>query len=297
MKKIFSILAAASLVMVACNKGGDVVPLPPAPNDDHHISIEVNNCPELPIPKRDGTTIQDKVVRVDMPASRTGLVVLEKLGAQNFEFEALSATRAEVGSAYQIKDLGTFTIDAIQNGIATISFVPEGASASLLVFTGKIVAEPNKGKLYDDACRGWTVSETWVSIKGEGISADLGVAKKFIGCNINEISKYAIEKGVKIEEQPASYTVDKLILTDSGKFAIIFKGEEPYYGDYQLSEGFFSYDFEYYDEDDPIIAAKASGEFKILDSGKGRLAVTGNLKDSNGKSYSAEIIFFLAPEK
>ena len=297
MKKITSILAVAVMMLVACNKGGNdnPVPLPPAPNNDFQLSLRVNQVVPAVIPALGG-----EPVRIDFPASKTGFAEVEDGLTSRlvpFEFESFSS-KVEVGTTYVLKGIGKFVVTAVDGNMVTMDFIPEGSTTVYAVLKGTVI--PAQGSFGpSDGRRGWTIAETWLSVSGDGVSEDLKVAKKFKGFSAKEICQYVSDKGVKIDMSKVDekWDVKKFVLTETGKFVIVFAGKEPYYGDFTISEGTFSYNFTYYDEDDPIVSGKASGSFSVLPSGKARLEILGSAKtDKAGKQYQARGIFFLNPE-
>ena len=298
MKKITSILAVAAMMLVACNKdnGQTPVELPQAPNEDFQLSLRVNQAIPAVIPALGGEPLQ-----LDFPASKTGFAEVSdglKDKIVTFDFEVLTS-KVEVGTTYVVKGIGKFVVAEVNGNLITMNYIPEGSSTVYSVIKGTILSGKNPS-LPSNAFRGWTIAETWISVTGDDIDSSLGVAKKFNGFSALEICNYVSEKGVKIDMSKVDdgWDVKKVILTDSGKIIIYFKGKDPYYGDFTVSEGKFNYKFKYYDEDDPILSGEASGTFGVLPSGKGRLEVLGSVKtDKGGKKYQARGIFFLAPEK
>ena len=311
MKKIFGLFAVATLAFVACNKGpipgSTILPIPV--NQENHMSFTITSSDQDGKQDANGHSYtapslnnpggkKDDAKRFDFSSGRTGFVIFEEYGPAPFNYTTEESSKAvAVGTTYILEGIGRLTIIKIEGSKMTLEFVPEN-STTKFTFIGTLVDEPKLSPIAKDACRVWTISETIVSITGDGISSELGVAKSFEGCSINAISKYAIGKGVKIKEQPKDYDVEKIVLQESGKFAIVFKKAKPYYGDYLLpNENSFSYNFEFHDDDDPIIAGQAEGSFKVTAIGKGRLAVTGNMTDQQNKHYAANVIFVLDPEK
>ena len=297
MKKITGILAVAAMMLVACNKKNDQpVVIPEAPNEDFQLSVQVTESTPQIIPGFGG-----KLLELDLPASKTGFAEVSN-GAQNsivtFEFEA-HATKVEVGTTYVLKGIGTFVVTAVEGNNITMTFTPEGSTTVYATIKGIILPGKNPS-IPSKAFRGWTIAETWISVSGKGISNELSAIKKFEGFSALTICKYVSGKGVNIDMSKVDegWDVEKIILTASGKIIIYFKGKDPYYGDFTVSEGAFKYIFTYYDEDDPILSAEATGSFGVLTNGQARLEVNGSVKtDKAGKTYQAKGIFFLDPEK
>ena len=295
MKKIFALFAVAALVLVGCNKKDGKMDgqLPTPPNKENHFTVTVNA--DVPAPNPDGD--DDKVKGLGISSGNTAFVNYQIYGKAIATYEAEIDSKVSAGSSFHVDRVGTFTIVQIVDNWATIKFVPDGNPEGLVEFTGDFVTEP-----YADSefCRDWTVDETIITVTGKGINDDLGVAKSFKGCSIHEISKYLREKDVNIDEQPESYSVTRLVLFETGEFAILFKGEKPFYGPFTLGKsGEFSYDFTAedasFDEDNPIIAGSASGSFVLPGNGKGRLEINCNLESKDKKAYTANVIFFLLP--
>ncbi|MBR6055205.1 MAG: hypothetical protein IKP46_07710 [Bacteroidales bacterium] len=299
MKKFAALLAFAAVLFTACNnkKGDDVVPLPKAPNQENHVYLKINpdDNIQIPLPDPDDPTtkINDKLLALSVSSSNYGMTETENIGHSAFEVEVMSDTRApKEGTSYKFLRLGTFTITHVDpEGWVNVKFVPEDNPSAEVIITGDIVVEPFDG---NELCRAWKVDKTNLTVDGGG----LGGGKIFNGCNINEISKWLREKEFDVDEQPSSYNVTTLLLLEDGNFAILFEGEKPYYGPFQLGkEGSFSYKFDAdaYDENDPVIAGEASGSFTLVSSGKGRLELNADFKDNNDKSYKVNVIFELLP--
>ena len=289
MKKLFALISFAAILFVGCNKKESSISLPLAPNKDNHTTIRFSD-ENPPVQNPDGNS--DKLVWAAISSGVKGVAGF-KTYDKAVEFDYQIATRVSAGTCYRIKHVGDFVIESIEGDVIKFKFYPEGSSA-FINLEGTFDDEPYA----DNAlCRDWTVEETIITVKGDGISADLGVAKSFKpGCDIAAISRYLREKGVNIDEQDEARNVTGITLFETGKFAIFFKGIEPYYGDFSLgSDGKFTYDFKFYDNDDPIIAGNAEGSFTLVKGPKGRLEITGTMKDNDDKAYSATLIFVLQP--
>ena len=295
MKKIFALLAFAALVFVGCNKNDDKQngQLPTPPNQENHFNVTVNG--NVPVNNPNGE--EDQVKGLGVSSGKTAYVEFLSYGKAMADYEMDSASKVVSGSSFHVAGVGTFTINDISDGTATLSFVPEGGSSITVSFGGTFVNEPYDG---NDICRDWKVDETIIKVTGDGISSELGMAKSFNGCNIHDISVYLRDKGVKIDEQSSGYIVKRVVFFENGGFAILFNGEKPFYGPFSLGKsGEFTYDFTAedasYDDGNPILSGKASGSFNLPGNGKGRLELNCVLKSKEGKAYSVNVIFFLLP--
>jgi len=294
MKKFFSILAFVAILSVSCEKGEESVPFPKAVNKDYHMTV-ILDAPynQMPLPLPSGE--QDCLLQLEFHSSSTGLAVFKESDPMPFEYsvQSVPSKAALVGTTYQILDLGTLSVVSVDGQDIVLDANLENMQP--ISIRGQIQAESVVPSMAD-AYRGWKIQETWISVTGDGVSADLGIAKRFDGCNINVISKYVRDKGVNIDVLSDSYNVKKLLLGENGKFAIIFDAEDPYYGDYELSTESFSYRFTHYNDDDPIIAASANGKMSLLKNGKGRLELFGTLTEKSGKKYNVSVVFFMGAE-
>lgn len=298
MKKITAILALTALVVLGCDKkdNSGTLSLPNPPAKEFHGTIEVSNSPSFPSPSVDNST--DQLKDITISSGGHGVAGFQLAGPVDFVIE--TPTRApRTGAKFKIDKVGEFTILEVEE----FAVLPKGSKSLGTVtfgfksvkdepefsFSGSLVEEP-----YADSefCTDWTVDEIYVALDGDR------VGKTFKGCNLNEISNYLIGKGVKIKEQPASYTVSRLMLAESGKFGVLFTGERPYFGAFTLGkDGAFSYTLSVMNHNDPIIAGTATGSISIVKGGKVRLGISGSLSDTSGKPYSVEVVFFLLPEK
>lgn len=298
MKKFIGILAFAAIAFIGCTEkdGSESTTLPTPPAQEDHATIGFQESPVLPSPSGDETT--DNLHSLTISSGGHGIAEFQEAGPVGFQLD--NPTRApRLGGKFFIKNVGEFTLLDIED--RTLVLPPKGSIPNLFAkigfksakggdereFYGYLLDEPYAGCVL---CRDWSVDEIFLSLDGDR------AGKTFKGCNINEISKYLIEKGVKIVEQPASYTVDKILLAESGKFGILFTGEKPYFGNFTLADnGEFSYSLESWNEDDPIIAGTATGSFTVVKGRKGRLALNASLTGSDGKPYKIEMVLFLLP--
>jgi len=293
MKKILSFLAVAVLLSVSCDKEEKSVPLPEAVNKDYSLTVVLDDeSSRISIPLPSGK--MDHMRRIEFHPSSTGIAVFEDSGPVPFEYTVKPPTKAVAvpGTVYQIADVGTVSITSCVG--KTIGMEAVVSNVKYVIHGSVVYNIPAEGM--EGACRGWTVSESWISVTGDGVSSDLGIAKRFEGCDINVISKYVQSKGVDITVQPATYNVRKILLGENGKFAILFDGESPYYGDYELSTKSFSYRFTHYNDEDPIIGASANGKLSFLKNGKGRMEIFGIFTAKNGTKYNVSIVLFMNAE-
>lgn len=290
MKKIVSLLALAAILLVGCdkskkNEGGT---LPPPINKDVHTSIifETTNPPVI-----NPSGEPDHLEKASISSDHTIVAAFHSYGMVECDY-SLQTRAVAVGTKYIVSEVGSFEIASVSGNDVEVKFRPEIEGLPELTLKGHFASERFADCTF---CRDWTIEETTISAKGAKISSDLAVGKVFKGCSIREISQYLIEKGVKIEEQPSSRDIRGISLFEDGGFAILFKGEKPYYGEFDLGDNNkFEYEFEFYEEDDPVIAGSAVGSF-IIANGKGKLNVTGTCYDKDGSSYEVSIIFILKP--
>ena len=297
MKKFIGIFAFAAIALFGCSekKGAEIATLPEPPAKQDHATVFFDETPVVPSPTDDETT--DKLEEIALSSSGHGLAYFQDAGPVPVEFEA--PTRVpRLGGKFKVNKVGEFSILEVEE----FAYPPKGAlpvyakvkvgfkpakGGEEVSFNGYLLDEPYADNQF---CRSWTIDEIFLSLD------DDRAGMTFRGCNINEISRYLIEKGVKILEQPASYTVNKIFFAESGKIGILFTGEKPYYGNFSLSDkGEFSYRLFAYNEDDPIIAGEAVGTLSLVKGGKARLAVYAEFKGSDDKPYTLELVFFLLP--
>lgn len=299
MKKFIGILAFAAIALLGCDKKNDAesfsLPQPPAIQDHATIIFEIeeeDEAPEVPSPANDDTDLLKDIV---ISSSGDGVAFFFASGPVRFQLD--NQTRApRIGGKFKINRVGEFSIIEVEEfayppkgGLSAYASVKIGFKSARggeeLVFNGYLLEEPYAD---NQLCRSWTVDEILLSL--DGASA----AKTFKGCNLGEISSYLRDKGIKVKQMSETLAVDKMILAESGKFAILLTEGEPYYGDFDLSDnGAFSYNLMY--TSDPVIAEEASGSIAVVKGGKVRLALNAELKDSDKKPYKIEIIFFLLP--
>ena len=264
MKKILTLLSFAAILLIGCNKKDSSSPsLPSAPNKQNHATVNFSeDNPDVTNPNGQ----QDKLNWATISSGSKGIAGF-KLYDDPVEFNYdIEETRVSAGTRYHIDHFGVFEITSIgEDGSVTFKFYPEGSSGDPIVLSGTFDSEPYAD---NDLCRDWTVEKTTIKVVGKSISA----GREFDGCNLKEISSWLRDKGLNIDEQPESRSITGLTLFENGGFAIFFKGEKPYYGDFTLgSDGSFSYNFTYMEDGDPIIAGSAAGSFVLAKEGKGKL--------------------------
>ena len=316
MKKFLGFLAVAALMIVACDKdpnGGKSSdynyknPKLSAPvNPINHFTFEVSSTePQDQEGLKNPDGADDCLLSVTFPPGTSGVANFQNAGAKEIQFKmedptSKASSKVKSGTVFVVKNwknsITKFTIQ-------TLGLKSSGEKANLVAtvdgkdiyLDGVIVAEPEYTPFRQDVCRNWTIEETIVAVRGEDIPADLGVGKKFEKCDLNEISSYLVEKGVKIKTLGKDYNVNKIMIDPSGKFGIFFQGKDPYYGDYTLKGTEFEYKFTCYEKDNPILAGTAKGKLTTT-NGFGRLQVKSDMKDNTGKAYSVDLIFKLKSE-
>ena len=313
MKKILGIMAVAAMMFIACDKesnGGKSsdynykTPKMSAPsNPDNHFTFEVNQA-QSQNGMKNPEGADDCLLTVTFPPGTSGVANFQNAGAKEIEFSVEDPSKANAkvksGTVFYVRNWSNsvtkFTIQTLglksAGQEATLVATVNGTDISL---SGTIVDEPDYTPFRQDVCRNWTIKETIISVKGEEIPAEVGVGKKFDGCNLYAITDYLVKAGVKIKTLGQEYTVTKIMIDPSGKFGLFFSGKDPYYGDYTLKGTDFKYEFKIYDEDNPILAGTATGKLSIANS-YGRLEVNSDLKDNSGKNYSTNIIFKMESE-
>lgn len=299
MKKIIGILAVAATMFIACDKeqkqGGnpadynyDTPKLPAPQNQENHFGMTVNQAQA-----QDGMHNPDgvlaKVTEVNVPPGNTGTV----------EFDDGKGPREFNYTVSKVAGGTSFLLDNVFEKLEVVSV--DGKNVSLVAtlenlripLNGTLQTEPPYTPYIQDVCRDWEVVETILSVTGDGIAAELGVGKKFDGCALTEISHYLVDKGVKIQPLSQGYDVKKILIDPAGKFSIFFWGADPYSGNFTLKGTSFSYDFKYFEDDNPLLSGKAIGKLTVT-NGFGRLEVKSEgLKDSSGKKYQVNAIFKL----
>ena len=299
MKKFIGILAFAAIALLGCDKknGAESLTLPQPPAKQDHVTIIFDEAPEVPSPAVDETT--DLLEEVVISSSGDGVAFFQASGPVGFQLD--NQTRVpRIGGKFSINKVGVFSI----LGVVDYGLVPKGSlpiygeiqlgfksakGGEEVVFNGYLHNEPYADNQF---CRSWSVDEIFLSLDGDR------AGKTFKGCNLGEISSYLRDKGVNVNQMSETIAVDKIILAESGKFAISFTEGSPYsyYGNFNLSDnGTFSYSLMCYNTNDPIIAGEASGSIAVVKGGKARLALNAELEGSDEKPYKIEVIFYLLP--
>ena len=199
-----------------------------------------------------------------------------------------------IGTRYNIAGWGALTISELDG--KNIKLLVESANSAFSPFfvSGRIRDDFPGTQVSRNLCRSWTIDETIVKVTGDGVDASLGAAKIFKGCSAHEIAEYMNSKGCKVEIPSKDSDVTQFSFDEAGGFVIFFAGVDPYKGNYTLNGNNLSYSFEFYNDDDPVIAGSASGTFKTV-SKRGRLELNASLKDKNNDSYNVNVIFWLLP--
>ncbi len=193
----------------------------------------------------------------------------------------------------------------------TVEIIETRATSWKLVFTPKNEnpietpaepvdkVEPQNQKvatLLNQIVNTWKVKKTIISISGDDLAKELGVAHSFDGCSLPEIKNY-IEKTAKnytIDFDFTGYVVKDVTITERGTFMIRFEGKDAYDGEWEINEdGTFAYELSYEQEGNPLVNGKATGKI-VPDEQKGTCDLTINVKVDSDKNYQGTVIFKLA---
>ena len=307
MKKLLYFLAAASVMLVACDKTEKTnytaqLNEPEGRVDHATLLFDKSDAPTVTNPV---TAEQDKLEGItftsgtadpekgygDGSTGNTGMMMLENGGPVGMVFSVNAAvSKVRANTVYAVSGVGAFSLESVDGKKVSVGFTdPSGAKSTL---KATLAEEPKQTSVMKDACRVWNVVETTVSVK-EGTAVP--VAGTYTGCNLYGIVASLRDKGVNIKSIGQGYEVMRVIFTEAGNFSILFAAEPAFYGDYKFSGTKFTYDFDYY-EDCPVIAEEASGDFSVV-NGFGRLELNATLKDNAGKSYEVQTILKLQEEK
>ena len=148
-------------------------------------------------------------------------------------------------------------------------------------------------KLLDQIVNTWKIEKTIITISGDDLAKELGVAHGFDGCSLPEIKDYVegLAKNYKFDFDFTGYVVEDVTISERGTFLIRFKGQEAYNGEWELNEdGTFTYELAYEQEGNPLVNGKATG--KIVPNEKtGTCDLTINVTVDSDKNYKGTVIF------
>ncbi|MBR5699711.1 MAG: hypothetical protein IKX37_01305 [Bacteroidales bacterium] len=294
MKKILGMLSFAAMILVACEEenGGNTQdpadynytqPRLEAPaNVENHFGLSVDQSkPQDGMKNPDGQAA--KVTELYAPPGNTGTVQFND-GKAPREFDYQVSKVAAGTTLITDRVFDKLEISSVDGNAAVLKATIGGKE---VVLQGNLIEAPYT-PYRQDVCRTWEVETTFVIIKMNGKTVLDGVGGRFKGCKLSEISKEIADKNVKITPLSSDYDVRKVMIDPCGKFGIFFEGKDPYYGDYTLKGTEFSYDLQFYEEDNPVLSGKATGKL-IATNGKGRLSFSADMKDNAGDKYTVDI--------
>lgn len=304
MKRFLFLTAFAAVLCMSCIKH----PVDPVPEDE---SIEYNYSePKIEAPANqlnhfsayiDPSLSQegmknpageaDKIIDITLPPGLTGIVEFEKAGPQAIDFQYVGS-KISAGVTFQTTGAFQFlTITGIDGDQISMSAKVDGADVNL---NGTVRPEPEYSCYRQDVCRNWLIEETFLEIRGEGVSQQLGAGLRFNGCSLSEITKeVSVKSGLNLDPLDPEYDIKKIMIDPSGKFGLIFQGAAPYYGDYTLKGTTMTYNLPHGEQ--PQFAGTAFGKLTST-NGYGRLEIKADIKEDTGKKYSVGVIFKMKSE-
>ncbi len=302
MKKILGMLSFAAMILVACEEenGGNTQdpadynytqPRLEAPaNVENHFGMSVDQSkPQDGMKTPEGQVA--KTIEVNVPPGNTGTVQFDdNKPPREFNYQVSKVAAGVTFLTDRVFD--KLEISSVDGNAAVLKATISGKE---VVLQGNLIEAPYT-PYRQDVCRTWEVETTFVIIKMNGKTVLDGVGGRFEGCKLSEISEEIADKNVKITPLSSDYDVRKVMIDPCGKFGIFFEGREPYYGDYTLKGTEFSYDLQFYEEDNPVLSGKATGKL-IATNGKGRLSFSADMKDSAGDKYTVDITLVMTTAK
>ena len=227
----------------------------------------------------------DKLRTADFTESGYAIVI----GSDDVLSKALGSNEKVLVSKYTFKDdvytvadLGTFSVNGNK-----VSFNFGTTSGEL---TAKVTPGNTATGDLKKLARAWKVKTTIVSVSGGTLAKPFG--KKYNGCNLDEIVVDAKNYGVKVTNDIKGYNVKNVIFTQAGTVTFIFADAKPYTGDFNLSNGNFSYSL--VTEGNDLINATGKGTAKFVDA-TCELKIDGSFVNGND-NYTTKLEFTLIPE-
>ena len=299
MKRFLFLTAFAAVLCMSCIKH----PVDPVPEDE---SIEYNYSePKIETPAnqlnhfsayidpalpqegmKNPAGEADKIIDITLPPGLTGIVEFEKAGPQAIDFQYVGS-KVSAGVTFQTAGaLQSLTISGIDGDQISMCAKVDGADVNL---NGTVRPEPEYSCYRQDVCRNWLIEETYLEVRGEGVSQQLGAGIRFEGCSLHAITEELNEKyGLKIDTLDPAYDIRKIMIDPSGKFGLIFQGAAPYYGDYTLKGTTMTYNLPHGEQ--PQFAGTAFGKLTST-NGYGRLEIKADISENTGKKYYVGVIF------
>lgn len=263
MKKIFTVVACAAVLLTACTKPEQTTETLPAPaHKNHHASLTFSR-------EEFANEIDNGILPITLDLTSDGHFVMCKVnpadGKQRFVVGEYTFT--EVKSRTIRYDLGVEgkleVLDPEANRWKVKFTTGSGASYDV---SASLVKDRITGAFADDLCRSWRPVTLIVSAKGGDLPASVGVAKTFkVGGDLKAIANYLHESGVQVTvEQVAKFNIKNILFTEAGKVYFNFKDSslQPYSGTYNINAGKeenFSYNFDISYQDNPVIPVKGDG--------------------------------------
>lgn len=279
MKKLLNFAALAALLLPVSCKDQDVQvkTVLPAP-------IMAEHAKKLILGQNDKSDIQF----IELTESGHYLVKYQKPVKSNEGDNCISDSYAHTGSAYDLNKFGSIQLDGNQ---LTIN---ESGKPS---FTVPVTVENKlpQSDFFTTICRSWKVDLTDISVKVG--HSDVGIRKS--GCNLEEITKDLVGKGVSVAYSFEGIKVDRIIFTSSKTFMVKFSNGMHFVGLYSIKDdGTFGYDFDHVGND--YFNASAHGNISDTDpyksgqTGKIWLIMSVNMT-SGGQSHAGQLKLTLSP--
>ena len=279
MKKLLYLAAFAALLLPVSCKDQDVQEktVLPAPKMAEHAQ-------KLILGQNDKTDIQF----IELTESGHYLVKFHK-EVKSFEGDrCLSNTFSHNGDAYDLNGFGSIRL----NGNDLI--VNESGKPS---YTVPVTVENKlpQSEFFTTICRSWKIDMTDISVKVG--TSDVGIRKS--GCNLGEITKDLVGKGVSVAYSFEGIKVDRITFTSSQTFGVKFSNGMLFVGKYSIkNDGTFGYDFDHVGND--YFNASAHGNISDTDpyksgqTGKIWLIMSVNMT-SGGQSHAGQLKLTLSP--
>lgn len=284
MKKLFYLLFAGALLLpFSCNQ------------NDKTKTDEVKM--EEPSTKHAATVIhfKDQNPTLSIQGTDAAVTKLEFMEASRFLLRYNAPTKAAEpaekvlagrfsfhNGVYEIPGIGSVKINGSAVEITPHSGEPVSINATVTPTT------TSNDPLFN-AARNWKVEDVILTLKGGSIA----IEKKFDGCNLEEMAKYATEHGVLLDvKQFKGMDVDEIILSGANTFLITFKNAdvEPFYGTFNIDGERFDYKLV---KGNDLLNVDAEGHLIFTEKGKCNLKISVATTYVNGVFYRGNAEFDL----
>ena len=245
MKKVLYIaLAAALFLPVACNNSkhdpdpGTKVLNDPATKKEAKVIVYNTASGNVPVVElvEKGEKISRPLKKLEFTEASRAILTLGSAVKAEDELVVVY-TYTVNGNTYTIPGIGTFTING-NNVVVTMG-------GETVTVTATVTQPTTSNTTAANLARTWTVKTIYVTV----IGGNINVEKLFNGANLEEITKYVQDKGVKFTEAQLEavkgYSVSELIFTGDNTFIIDFVDANPFYGKWTLNGNAFSYNLTY----------------------------------------------------